>query len=66
MFNGSSVRIKLRVQESNFENYCMGADTATSLSEEAEETVLQLKVPNISRLEDVAFSKIVQIKDHQW
>lgn len=44
----------------------MGAETTTTVSEEPEEAVLQLKVSNISRLEDVAFSKIVQIKDHQW
>ena len=46
----------------------MGADTTTSLSEEGEEAayVLQVKVPNVSRLEDVALSKIVHIKDHQW
>lgn len=45
----------------------MGPGTKTTANvEETEEALLQLKVPNISRLEDVAFSKTVQIKDHQW
>ena len=33
---------------------------------EAEEAVLQLTIPAVSRLEDVAFSKVVQLKGHQW
>ena len=33
---------------------------------ESEEGTLQLAVPRVSKLEDVAFSKRVQMKGHQW
>lgn len=34
--------------------------------ENTEEVALQLSVPGVSRLEDVAFSKSVRMKGHQW
>ena len=40
-----------------------GAETETEPTEEA---ALQLTVTGVSRLEDVAFSKTVKMKGHQW
>ena len=44
------------------------ATASSSMGEEVEteEAILQLKVPKVSSLEDVAFSKPTHMKGHQW
>lgn len=44
----------------------MSSSVTASAGEEAEEVVLQITVPGVSLLEDVAFSKAVQMRGHQW
>ena len=46
----------------------IAAGSAGSAGEEAaaEEVVLRLTVPNVSRLEDVAFSNAVSMRGHMW
>ena len=55
---------------SNFENCecgrCGMSSGGAAEEPEVEEASLQLTIPAVSRLEDVAFSKVVQLKGHQW
>ena len=46
----------------------IAAGSAGSAGEEtaADEVVLRLTVPNVSSLEDVAFSKAVSMRGHMW
>ena len=43
-----------------------GEETEVAVDDKTEDVSLQLSVPGASCLEDVAFSKSVKMKGHQW
>ncbi len=54
---------KCGILQRNAENHM---STAAAGSEEQEEAVLRLAVANVSRLEEVAFSKPTALRNHLW